>query len=246
MDSKQATIKEVPPTASRVGGPIDWSGWLRQIERKRRLLSRLSLPIDFAGGQFPTSFLSNLTTVSFRLDGLAVTEAQTIEALTASHGRRKFRSRLSQRLRNHMAILRRIQWLLAAGLSLKVSDVIRWYTSLSCGLCNASLDESTMGRIASVVSRINSPRLRLQPAVQDVARLHAQMMADPLVPSFNGILSRLLLCHHLGRCGLPPVLFDAAADGPLLSHEPQLLLRLMGLISDSYASMLSGSFHSAG
>ena len=59
-------------------------------------------------------------------------------------------------------------------------------------------------RLAALVERMNSPELRLQAGVQQVARLHAQLLADPLVPSFNGILARLLLRYHLGRCGLRP------------------------------------------
>lgn len=218
---------------------VDWSAWLRQVERKRRLISRLSPPRELVHREFSATFSAQLTIASFRLDGLDVAEDQVHEAVNAAPGRRPFRSRLSQRLRNHLAILCGIGRLLAAGRALKAGAVVRWYTSISCGLCNTSLDEATMNRLSTVAGRISSPRLRLQPAVQDVARLHAQLMADPLVPSFNGILARLLLCYHLGRCGLPPVLLDPGYDRLILADESRLLPRLMDLIEASYSLLLA-------
>jgi hypothetical protein len=213
----------------------DWTAWLRVIERKRRMLSRL-WPF---GRPFPLSFLIRLTVASFNLDGMKVTEAQAAEAMATTPQHRPFRSRLSQRLRNHLAILRSIQRLLARSQSLTVGAVVRWYTSISCGLCTTRLDEPTMDRLSAVISQISSPRLRLQPAVQEVAAVHAQLMADPLVPSFNGIMTRLLLCYNLGRCGLPPVLLDPTLDQQLLANEAHLLPRLMELIDASYSLMMS-------
>lgn len=96
-----------------------------------------------------------------------------------------------------------------------------------------------MDRLQAVAGRISSPRLRLQPAIQDVARVHSRLIADPVVPSFNGILARLMLCYHLGRCGLPPVMFDPVADRPLLTEESALLPRLMDLIDVSYSVLLA-------
>jgi hypothetical protein len=65
------------------------------------------------------------------------------------------------------------------------------------------------------------------------------MLADPVVPSFNGILARLLLRYHLGRCGLPPVLFAPDLDGAgRLLDEPRLLARLLELIHQSYGALL--------
>jgi hypothetical protein len=213
----------------------DWNLWLRLIERKRRIMSRV-WPF---GRQFSLSFLLGMTTVSFRLDGVEVSDAEATDAMTESPKRNRVRSRLGQRLRNHLAILRSIQRLLSAGQALTVSTVVRWYTSVSCGLSTSSLSTATMDRISAVVGRMSSPRLRLKPAVQEVAQLHAQLMLDPLVPSFNGIMTRLLLCYHLGRCGLPPVLFDPILDMHILANESKLLPRLMDLIDQSYSLMLT-------
>jgi hypothetical protein len=227
-------------TGQHLNGP-DWTTWMRLIERKRRMLERLfpdRSPLEQS--IFPRPLLGRLTSVSFRLDGMEVTETQVMSAMEATPVRRPFRSRLSQRLRNHLAILRAIQRSLAAGKSLKTAVVVRWYTSLSSGLCTSALDEPTMDRLSAVVGRISSPMMRLQPAMQEVARLHAQLIADPLVPSFNGILSRLLLCFHLGRCGLPPVVFDPVADRRLMIDEKKLLPRLMELVDGSYSMMLAG------
>jgi hypothetical protein len=143
------------------------------------------------------------------------------------------------RIRNHVAILHRIERGLHRGESLKTAAVVRWYTLIASGLSITSLDEPTMGRLDQLVRRINSPHLRLQPAVQEIARLHVQSLADPLVPGFNGILVRLLLRYHLGRCGLPPVVFHSETDGPLLTDETTLLARLLELIDESYDLLLS-------
>jgi hypothetical protein len=187
-------VQPIPVNAAQPS-PGDWSVWLRLIERQRRLLSRM-WP---AGWKIPIAFLVRMTVVSFRLDGVEVTEAQASEALHSQPVRRPVRSRLSQRFRSHLAILRHIQRLLSTGQALTVSAVMRWYASISCGLCTSSLTTATMDRLSAVVSHISSPRLRHQPAVQEVASLHAQLMADPLVPSFNGIMTRLLLCYPTYR-----------------------------------------------
>jgi|GEM_PF-1738827 len=214
---------------------FDWTPWLRQIERKRRLLGRLCSPV----WQAPVAWLAKFTAVSFRLDGMDVTEEQVALAAAVVRSPRRFRSRLSQRLRNHLAILRSIQRMLLRGVALRGSYVVRWYTSISCGLSTTSLDDMAMDRIETVVGRLGSPRLRLQSAVQDISQLHSQLIADPLVPSFNGILARLLLFYHLGRCGLPPVMFDAVADQPVLHDQQKLLPRLMSLIDSSFDVMLA-------
>jgi hypothetical protein len=228
-----ADLQRPPPEAP----PVDWTVWLRLIERKRRMLSRLSQSTM----QLPRSLLARMTVVSFRMDDLPVTDAMATDAISGVPGHRPFRSRLTQRLRNHVAILRSVQRSLISGATLKVPSVVRWYTSLSCGLSTTRLDEATMDRLHTVIGRISSPRMRLQPAVQDVARLHTQLMLDPLVPSFNGILVRLLLHYHLGRCGFPPVLLDPIADRPRLTNESQLLPRLMDLIDASYSLLLAGN-----
>ena len=65
------------------------------------------------------------------------------------------------------------------------------------------------------------------------------MLADPVVPSFNGILARLLLRYHLGRCGLPPVILVPEQDAGRLLDESHLLTRLLDLVHESYAAMLA-------
>jgi hypothetical protein len=65
------------------------------------------------------------------------------------------------------------------------------------------------------------------------------MLADPLVPSFNGILARLLLRYHLGRCGLPAVVFDPQVDTRPGDAEG-MLRRLVELLELSYDQMLRG------
>ena len=96
-------------------------------------------------------------------------------------------------------------------------------------------------RLEAIVRQVNSPHLRLGPAVQGIARLHHQMLADPVVPSFNGILARLVLRYHLGRCGLPPVLFVPEVDGAVMNDEPRLLARLLERVGESYALMLGAA-----
>jgi hypothetical protein len=230
-----------PNGEHRRGGTVDWPRWLRLVERKRRLTTR-------ANGShsriLPDAILQLGTLASFRLEGIDVDDSTTLAALKPGAmqlGREHnhFRSRLAMRIRNHVAILHRIERGLHHGESLKTAAVVRWYTLISSGLSITSLDEPTMSRLDQLVRRINSPHLRLQPAIQEIAKLHAQSIADPLVPGFNGILARLLLRYHLGRCGLPPVVFHAESDGPLLTDEATLLARLLELIDESYDLLLT-------
>jgi len=178
-----------------------------------------------------------VTWSSFILEGIPLAQADVTDAVShAVVGKplRGFRSRTSQRIRNHVAILRRIEMSLRAGAQLTSQTVLRWYTSISCGLSLAAIDETNMARLDNVVRRINSPQFRLQPAITEIAHVHAQLNADPLVPSFNGILARLLLQYHLGRCGLPRILFDASVDSKLMKDEPRLLKRILELVDSAY------------
>jgi hypothetical protein len=215
---------------------IDWQRWLRLIQRKRRLLTRGPTP---RRKPLPKEYFANATVVSFRLEGIEIDGPDVVSALAPGQAGKTFRSRSSQRIRSHMAILHRIESALQRGTSLNTSAVVRWYTSISGGLSLVSLDESTMARLDNVVHRINSPQFRLQPAIKEITHLHAQLLADPLVPSFNGILSRLLLRYHLGRCGLPPVMFDAKTDAKVLGDEPRLLNRVLEMLNGSYDMMLA-------
>jgi hypothetical protein len=221
----------------RVGIRIDWARWLRLIQRKRRMASRPNSP---TAATSPTQFFAAVTLSSFQLEGIPLNPAEVAQAVTHGAAGKGFRSRSTQRIRNHVAILRRIEKSLRAGASLTSQTVIRWYTSISCGLSLASLDETNMTRLDNVVRRINSPQVRLQPAITEIARVHAHLNADPLVPSFNGILARLLLQYHLGRCGLPRVLFDPS-DSTLLADEPRLLKRILELVDAAYEMIQSGA-----
>jgi hypothetical protein len=118
--------------------------------------------------------------------------------------------------------------------------VVRWYTSISCGLSSAQLDEPTLSRLTRVVLQINSPHLNVRPALEEIARLYVELTSDPIVPSFNGILSRLLLGCHLGRCGLPPVLFDPKRDRARPDSANNQLGRLLEMVQESYDALLAG------
>jgi hypothetical protein len=185
----------------------------------------------------PTDYYVRATWVSFRLDGLDVDQEEVREALGTD--RPVLRSRQSQRLRNHAAILHRIENDLHQRLPLTTDGVIRWYVAVSAGLSTTGLDQATTTRLEEVVRRINSPQLRLQPALQEVAATHSKLMADPLVPSFNGILARLLLRYHLGRCKLPAVVFEPTLDGRPPAGDG-MLRRLVELLEDSYDQTLRG------
>jgi hypothetical protein len=238
----------------KVGIRIDWVRWLRLIQRKRRMASK---PDSHRSAQSrngassrgiaaprsaspPDQYFAAVTLSSFQLEGIPLNPKEVTQAVLHGAAGKGFRSRSTQRIRNHVAILRRIEKSLRAGASITSQSVIRWYTSISCGLSLAGLDETNLARLDNVVRRINSPQFRLQPAITEIARVHAQLNADPLVPSFNGILARLLLQYHLGRCGLPRVLFDASVDSAILKDEPRLLKRILELVDSAY-DMLSGN-----
>ena len=205
---------------------------VRALERKKRLFDRLP-PLPPRDGPFP-GYFERATLVSFRLDGLQVNNAEVTHALARGAAGRACRSRSAQRVRNHVAVLRHVEALLRRGHPLQPAHVIRWYTSVACGLSSGRIDGQTAARIDQIASTMNSPHLRLWPAVQEIAGLHVRLLADPFVPGFNGILARVLLRYHLGRCGLPPVVFDPDADAPRMTSETALLPRLLDLILESY------------
>jgi hypothetical protein len=211
---------------------VDWAAWLRLIERKRRAVARPTTPRPPAFP--PDSYFAAATDASFRLDGIPLSAGDLTAALARGSANRACRSRLAQRLRNHVAILRHVELLIRRCQPVGSDDVVRWYTSVSCGLSSSRLDGPSAARLEQVVRQINSPHLRLRPAVEEIARLHVRLLSDPLVPGFNGILARLMLRCHLGRCGLPPVVFDADRDGRRPVCEATLLPRLLELILDGY------------
>lgn len=233
------------PPAAVPAPPIDWAHWLRETERKRRLLGRQKdagdgTPEGNTAAPWP-GYYTAATESSFRLDGLTLPNADLASSLARGWAARGFGSRQQQRARNHVAILRGIERMLRHAAALKPADVVRWYTSVASGLSTTRLDDPTASRLDAVVRQVNSPHLRLGPAVQGIARLHRQMLADPVVPSFNGILARLVLRYHLGRCGLPPVLFVPETDAPVMLDESHLLARLLERIGESYALMLGAA-----
>ena len=181
----------------------------------------------------PAGYFERATCVSFRMDGLPLSEADFRAALERV-GTRGCRTRAAQRVRNHVAVLRRIETLLARAQPLHTADVVRWYTSVACGLSAGGIADAAVDRIERIVSAVNSPRLRFLPAVKEVAALHVALLADPFVPGFNGILTRLLLRYHMGRCRLPPVVFDPETDPPLFIHAGKLEARLLELIARSF------------
>ena len=211
---------------------------IRALERKQRLAARLHPPEGRAAP--PSGFYERATYSSFRLDGIQTREAEVAQALTRGAAARSCRSRSVQRVRNHVAALRHAETLLRRGQALQPGHVIRWYTSIACGLSCGQIDGQTTARVERIVSTMNSPQLRLWPAVQEITALHVRLLTDPFVPGFNGIMARLLLRYHLGRCGLPPLVFDPDTDGPLLSAESTLLPRLLDLILLAYDRRVTG------
>ena len=216
-------------------GVIEWGAWLRAAERKRRLLIRNETDRP---RPLPPAYFARATFSSFRLDGIDISEREVLESLAAGAHRTSLRSRSAQRIRNHASILYHVECSIRLGEALQAPVVMRWYASIGSGLVTAALSDAVMNRLDQVVRRINSPQLRMQAALADIARLHCQLLSDPVVPSFNGILARLLLRYHLGRVGLPPVVFDPNADAPNLLDDTMLLARLLELIDQSYDLLL--------
>jgi hypothetical protein len=221
---------------------MDWTGLLRRIERKRRQLGRSR---QANHDRLPVEYFTRATYASFRLEGLDVSEEEVREALDGGGGQQRpvLRSRQFQRLRNHAAILHHIENDLREGSPLTTDVVIRWYTAISAGLSTTGLDQAATARMREVVTRINSPQLRMQPALREIAAAYAKLLADPLVPGFNGILARLLLRYHLGRCGLPAVVFDPAIDGaaaPATTNgDERWVGRLIEMLERTYDELLA-------
>ena len=210
------------------------NGRARQIERKRRMLSRL------LSRRPPIELFVRLTWSSFAMEQLTVDPLEVADAIGAGSGPRRFRQPRVLRIRNHVAVLRRIERAVKRGEALKCGTVLRWYTSISCGLSIAAVvDEGRIGRIEECLRRINSPHLHLQQAVSEAASLHAQLLSNPIFPGFNGILARLLLQYHLARCGLPPVAFDPQRDRETVKQARLLSARLVDLIEESYDWLLA-------
>ena len=212
------------------GGP-DIPRLMRALEQRRRTAAREPAHCD-REGPLPR-YYERFTYISFRLDGLDVTEAEVRAALAHGASGRACRTCQARRIRNHAAILRQIERLLRDGRPLSSGAVIRWYTLVACGLSCGWIDEQAARRLDRILSGMNSPQLRLGPALRDIAAVHLRLLGDPFVPGFNGILARLLLRYHLGRCSLPPVLFDPAETASL-TNEAALLPKLLERLLESY------------
>ena len=225
-----------PNAAGGTGqGNPDLNRLVRLLERKKRAFDRSTAPKRAGERDAPVpGYFERATYVSFRLDGLQTNEQEVASALARGAAARACRSRSSQRVRNHVAALRQVEAMLTRGHPLQPGHVVRWYASVASGLSYGHIDRQTAARIDHVCRTMNSPQLRLGPAVREIAALHVRLLADPFVPGFNGILARLLLGYHLGRCGLPPVLFDPDADAANLAGEAALLPRLFELLLQSY------------
>jgi hypothetical protein len=226
----------VPAVSAAVAAPdaeVDWSAWLRRADRKRRLALRPH------GVAIPPDYFLAATYSSFALADMNIAPAQVTEAIEASSARRTFRSRQNQRIRNHIAILHQIESLLQFRRHLSVDTIVRWYTSLSCGLSTYPLDPAVISRLHNVTCDISTPQPRLRRAVTQIASLHLSLLADPVFPAFNSILARLLLRYHLGRHSLPPVTFDPAADRPQLQSLTKFIPLLLTRLEASLDSLLA-------
>lgn len=231
-----------PSRPVSVAQSAHWAGCRSRAEllerRHRALRRRLQAR---AGAEHPSpDYFEEATLSSFRLDGLSLTAGDVTQALAVRAPSRACRSTTVQRVRNHVAILKHLERTLHRRRPLSAGDVLRWYTSVAGGLSSGAVDDQTAARVGHIVSRVNSPHLRLWPAVQEVAALHVRLLADPFVPGFNGILARLLLRYHLGRCGLPPVVFDPEHDAAALREIKAFLPRLIDLLEASMAGTVRG------
>ena len=228
------TSGAAPTAAGGFRGPltarIEWSTAVRRLDRKRKLAEK-QYPATHLIGDDPAA----ATAVSFNLEGIAVTPDQVAQAVQPS---RALRSRAQQRLRNHVAVLLSLERCLQQQRPLTTDQVIRWYTSISSGLSTAALDGAAYSRLEQWVRQINSPQLRQPAAIQDIATVHFRILSDPLTPGFNGILARLLLRFHLGRCGMPAIRFDPQTDREFRNID-QLGHRLIELLEQSFDWILS-------
>ena len=209
---------------------------LRRIEKKRRLLRRAARVTPLS-----IQLLARFTVASFRMEDMAIGPEDVQGALARAANRGQLRSGFRLRIRNHIAILRHIELMNRRRQELTVPVVVRWYTSIGCGLAMAGLDYARSRHLEQHLRQINSPQLRLWPAVDQVAQMHVHLLSDPVFPGFNGILARLLLQYHLARCQLAPVLFDAEQDRATCASATALALRLLELIDESYAVLLAST-----
>src|SRR3954452_11868844 len=125
--------------------------------------------------RLPREYLARVTWASFRMEGIELSEREVTDAMAPGPAHRALRPRQGQRVRNHMAILRRIECHVRRGQPLNARSVVRWYTTISCGLTSAQLDEESFSRLDGAVRQINCPSLNLRPAVEDVAKRYHEL-----------------------------------------------------------------------
>jgi len=227
-------LRIVLPTAAAPARPVsppspaELGGQLRRLERKRRG------PGTATTRPLADDFYLAFTCASFRLEQIEIDEPAAAAALRASPRVGQLRPRSQRRIRNHVAILRTIEHAVRRGDVLKADAVVRWYTSIGCGLSITGIEPAAHDRLTRCLDRIHSPQLRLRQALADAAALHVQLVNDPLFPSFNGLIARLLLHLHLRRCGLPGVTLDRPTDATALQVASALEARLAELVSRAY------------
>lgn len=228
---------KVTPAIPDTGG-IDWTAWLRRTDRKRRLAaSPHALPV-------PADYFRASTYGSFALADMNIAADQVYEAVEGSSSRRTFRSRQNQRIRNHIAILHQIESLLQFRRPLSIDSILRWYTSISCGLSTYPLDSAVIARLNNITREISVPQPRLRRAITQIASVHLSILTDPIFPAFNSILARLLLRYHLGRHSLPPVIFDPESDRSRINAPSKFLPLLLSRLESAYDSVLAHSLAS--
>jgi hypothetical protein len=235
----QPSNVHVPPT-SRAAKPrslaipaeptpellVELAAWSRNVERLRHQKAKNPVTLDHA-------WIEAFTWSSFRLDGILMPREHVTLALGHRSRPREFRSRLGQRVRNHAAIVLRLERQMKRNMPLRADQVLGWYALISSGLSTTALAACKNERLVQVVARINAPNFRLGLAVHEIVTLHLEILRDELVPGFNGILARLLLTAHLGRCGLRPVILDP--DAAFLDDDNAFLREVMRRIQQAYA-----------
>ena len=214
--------------------PSDARQWSRAIDRRVKLWQgnrESKMPM------VPAVHLTAVSRASFCLDGIDISPRNAQAAVDNDSGGRTLGSRHAQRMRGHVAILRRIERLGRRQVALLPGEVFRWHAALACGLPTAVPDAALNTRLTDVCFRLATPHRRMVPAIEEAARLYADLLIDPLFPNFNGILARLLLAYALARSGLPPVVFDAERDTDVEMATPRRLQELIAAALDDLISM---------
>ena len=227
----------VPPSAIdlRLQRSINWDKAKNRCEAYRRKLDDLD---PFQSVLTSHCFLADATRSSFGLDGMEISANDAIVALDSLSAHKTIRSRMMQRIRNHVAALRTVDARVHHKQQLTTANFMRWYISFGCGLCPSTPDPSGIARIEHQIQQIISPELRFKAAIQQIVKLQITRTVDPLVPSFNGILSRLLLRYHIGRCGLPPIVFPEGTTEKMLTSERKLTNLILECVDSSYAMLI--------